>query len=77
MVANAWEEGHVDCTGANVDLILTLGGDGTLLRAARVAAPCRVPVIGVKIGDGGIFVGAAARGVFGEFAALVQQRLLD
>jgi NAD+ kinase len=38
-------------------LILTLGGDGTLLRAARVGAPCGVPVIGVKLGTVGFLSG--------------------
>jgi NAD+ kinase len=57
IVANAWEEGQVDYLCHNVDLILTLGGDGTLLRAARVGAPCGVPVIGVKLGTVGFLSG--------------------
>jgi NAD+ kinase len=32
------------------DLIITAGGDGTILRAVRVAAPCGVPVVGVNMG---------------------------
>lgn len=57
IVANAWEEEHVDQICRSVDLILTLGGDGTLLRAARVAAPCAVPVMGVKLGTVGFLSG--------------------
>lgn len=57
MVANAWEEEHIDELAHTVDLILTLGGDGTLLRAARVAAPSGVPVIGVKLGTVGFLSG--------------------
>jgi NAD+ kinase len=56
-VANAWEELKVDEICHDVDLILTLGGDGTLLRAARVAAPCGVPVMGVKLGTVGFLSG--------------------
>jgi NAD+ kinase len=33
-----------------VDLLVTLGGDGTLLRAARLGAPYAVPMLGVKMG---------------------------
>jgi NAD+ kinase len=33
-----------------VDLLITLGGDGTLLRAARIGAPYAVPMLGVKMG---------------------------
>jgi NAD+ kinase len=33
-----------------VDLVLTLGGDGTFLAGARLAAPKGVPVLGVNLG---------------------------
>ena len=33
-----------------LDLVLSVGGDGTFLRAARVAARADVPVLGVKVG---------------------------
>ena len=35
---------------ADLDLLLTLGGDGTLLRGARMVAPFGVPVLGVNLG---------------------------
>jgi len=34
----------------NVDLIISLGGDGTLLRAARLVAAENIPVFGVNLG---------------------------
>lgn len=57
IVANAWAEDQVEEICHQVDLILTLGGDGTLLRAARMAAPCGVPVMGVKLGTVGFLSG--------------------
>lgn len=57
IVANAWEEGHIERVAREVDLMLTLGGDGTLLRAARVGAPVGVPVMGVKLGTVGFLSG--------------------
>jgi NAD+ kinase len=32
------------------DLLVSLGGDGTMLRAMRLAQPARVPVLGVNLG---------------------------
>jgi NAD+ kinase len=35
------------------DIVLALGGDGTFLAALRIAAPRRVPVLGVNLGEMG------------------------
>jgi len=39
-----------DAAAADVDLIVAIGGDGTLLRAARSVATADVPLIGVNLG---------------------------
>ncbi len=57
VVANAWDEERVEQVCHTVDLILTLGGDGTLLRAARIGAPCGVPALGIKLGHVGFLSG--------------------
>ncbi|WP_420634825.1 NAD(+)/NADH kinase [Candidatus Palauibacter sp.] len=44
------ESAPIDEIEAGVDLVLSLGGDGTLLRAARVAAPLGIPVLGCNLG---------------------------
>jgi len=43
------------------ELIVVLGGDGTLLRAAELARPCGVPLLGVNFGRVG-FLAEADRG---------------
>ncbi|MBT9163745.1 MAG: NAD kinase [Chloroflexi bacterium] len=36
---------------AGTEMILSLGGDGTMLRAARLIAPEAIPLLGIKLGD--------------------------
>lgn len=57
MVTSAWDEATMDRVCQNADLILTLGGDGTLLRATRAGAPCGVPTLGAKLGHVGFLSG--------------------
>jgi NAD+ kinase len=47
---SAWEGEAVLEHLPNIDLLITLGGDGTLLRAARLGARHGVPMLGVKMG---------------------------
>lgn len=47
---SAWEEEPVLAHIPSADLLVTLGGDGTLLRAARMGARYNVPMLGVKMG---------------------------
>jgi len=43
-------EGRAQHAVDHTDLVLALGGDGTVLRAARLAIPCDVPVLPVALG---------------------------
>ncbi|GAA0405224.1 NAD kinase [Microbispora corallina] len=63
------EAEEIGCAGADVvpdhvsalddaELIIVLGGDGTLLRAAELARPARVPLLGVNLGHVGFLAEA-------------------
>jgi NAD+ kinase len=62
------EAGHLDLPGvrpvdgpeaaAGAEIVLALGGDGTLLRAAELARPAGVPLLGVNLGKVGFLAEA-------------------
>ncbi len=50
---SAWDEtGVIGRLGEmpDLDMLITLGGDGTILRAARMGAYAGIPILGVKMG---------------------------
>ncbi len=49
-VASSWDEPTARRHLAQTDLLIALGGDGTLLRAGRLAAGYGVPILGVNMG---------------------------
>lgn len=49
-LCSAWEREKARAQTENTDLILSIGGDGTILRAAQVVIPSPIPIIGVNLG---------------------------
>jgi NAD+ kinase len=49
-LGSAWDEDEVKGQIGELDLLITLGGDGTVLRAARMASRAGVPILSVKVG---------------------------
>ena len=53
-----WESSALDAHLAETDLLLVLGGDGSLLRATRLAIPHHIPVLGINMGRVGFLTEA-------------------
>lgn len=49
-MGSAWDEAGAAPHIAGLDLLITLGGDGTILRAARMSARHGVPILGFNLG---------------------------
>jgi len=61
--------------GESVDLAVVLGGDGTMLRAARLVADHRRPVVGVNFGQLGFLTGFHASDAKGAIEAAIAGKL--
>lgn len=48
-----FDNGFAECPSKDLDLIVVLGGDGTILRAARQYASQGIPILGVNMGTVG------------------------
>jgi NAD+ kinase len=49
-VCSAWDADKAAELADGTDMVICLGGDGTVLRAARIACPRGIPVLGVNLG---------------------------
>ena len=47
---SAWDEDKAKPQVASSDLIFSVGGDGTILRVARIITPLAVPILGINLG---------------------------
>jgi NAD+ kinase len=55
----------------DVEIVIALGGDGTLLRAAELARPAKVPLLGVNLGKVGFLAEAEIEDVDSAVAHVV------
>lgn len=60
----------------SLDLLVTLGGDGTLLRGARMVAPYGIPVLGVNLGRLGFLTSISPAELDVAFAAILSGTIL-
>ncbi len=72
-VMSAWDEKSLRDRIDAVRVAVTLGGDGTVLRAARVAGPAGVPLVGVNLGRLGFLTELTADSVEESLPGLLDE----
>jgi NAD+ kinase len=61
-----------DLAQAKPDMVIALGGDGTLLSAARVTAPHGVPILGVNMGNLGFLTEVETGNLYGDLERVLK-----
>ena len=70
-VCSSWEESRSSELAEGTELIVCLGGDGTILRAARIASPRSIPILAVNLGRVGFMTEVPAGDALREVPAFV------
>jgi len=64
-----WEQARPQIEGS--DLIITIGGDGTILRAAQAVMPMAIPIVGINLGRLGFMTELTVDETFDKFPSLL------
>ena len=69
-IADYLNTGHTDDAWTHSEILIAIGGDGTFLRAIRMAAPREIPVLGIHMGNLGFLTEVMEDEVFKALDAL-------
>ncbi len=69
---SAWDEEKAQELADGTKFVVCLGGDGTILRAARVASPLGIPILGVNLGRLGFMTELSPGEALSRVPAFVQ-----
>jgi len=70
-LCSSWDEEKMGARCQGTDLALSVGGDGTILRVARLVAACGIPIVGVNMGHLGFMTEFTADGVLEKLPAVL------
>ena len=71
-LCSAWEGEQARAQVAGTDLVLTVGGDGTILRAAQAVVPGQTPITGINLGKLGFMTELSADEALDKLSALLE-----
>jgi len=74
VLGNGWDPDAVQHLCCDKDLVVALGGDGTIIHVARLAAPFTVPIVGVNLGRVGFLAALTPDALHHSVDALTEQR---
>jgi NAD+ kinase len=69
---SAWDEDKAEPQVAGTELILSIGGDGTILHAARIVIPLSVPILGINLGRLGFITEIDSNDVLSDLPDLLE-----
>lgn len=69
-VADAWDEA-ADADVGSAGVVICVGGDGTVLRTARVTIPHSIPILGVNMGRLGFLTDLSPRDLFNNIERVI------
>lgn len=72
LLGNGWDPQVVTGMCCDRDLLVALGGDGTILHVARLAAPFGVPTLGVNLGRVGFLAAMTPNSLHEQASALAE-----
>lgn len=70
-LCSAWEEEKAKAQLDQTELVLSIGGDGTILRAAHVVIPEMIPITGINLGTLGFMTELSADEALEKLPALL------
>jgi len=73
-LCSAWDEAEVRAQAPGSGVILSIGGDGTILRVARALIPWEIPIMGINLGKLGFMTELYAEEVEDKLSALLSDR---
>lgn len=76
-LSSAWEWEKVKAQLNGTGLILSVGGDGTILRAAQAAVSVGAPITGINLGKLGFMTELSVGEVTEKIAGFAGRRRLD